>query len=232
MVGERREASLTSLFTVRISKYRYHLNTLSTMMLARLATTAFSRHGVVATPVRLLSSGGKSSFRPNRRPSRTYRPLDPKPSKKPKGPKEPFDVSRTIPTINMKNLKITDLSEEDDLEAFGPLAADAIRLARRHHEIEPDVETQLKMMDYFTSASGSTEDLVGERRVMALDAWDFEDREAFEAQVERLVEEERVNYLDLEPTEHVTDAQLQSKQEDENMIPPNQLAHGDWCGFF
>jgi hypothetical protein len=211
-------------------------------MLSRLTVAsgaAISRRALPASQesLRFLSSskgsGGapkKGGFRPRRRPGKNYRPLNPM-SSRVKGPKEPLDVTRSVPTIDMSKITISDATEGDELEAFGPLAADAIRLARRqilNPQDDPlDVETQLKMMDYFTAAPGSTEELVGERRALAYDMWDHEDRDEYAKGIDAMIDEERVNYLELDPLERVTDAEI-TMDSDTVQIPENQLAHGDW----
>lgn len=58
-----------------------------------------------------------------------------------------------------------------------------------------DVETQLKMMDYFVSAPGSTEDLVGERRALSLESWDGTDRQALQEEIDRLIHQERIEII-------------------------------------
>jgi hypothetical protein len=203
---------------------------------------AFSRRALPAASqesLRFLSSskgsggGGapkKGGFRARRRPGKNYRPHDPLASRV-KGPKEPLDVTRSVPTIDMSNIKISDATEEDELEAFGPMAADAIRLARRQilnpQEDPLDVETQMKMMDYFTAAPGSTEELVGERRALAYDMWDHEDRDEYAKGIDSMIDEERVDGLELDPLERVTDAEV-GENSDSVRIPENQLAHGEW----
>jgi hypothetical protein len=209
-------------------------------MLSRLSVASgasISRRALPASQesLRFLSSKGsgapkKGGFRARRRPGKNYRPLDPLPSRV-KGPKEPLDVTRSVPTIDMSKITITDATEEDELEAFGPLAADAIRLARRQilnpQDDALDVETQLKMMDYFTAAPGSTEELVGERRALAYDMWDHEDRDAYAKGIDAMIDEERVNYLELDPLERGNDEEI-AADADTVRIPENQLAHGDW----
>jgi hypothetical protein len=184
--------------------------------------------------------GNKKSyeFRPRRRTPRSYRPVEAKAAKA-KGLKEPFDISRSPRRIvTPADIKITDATEEDELDAFGPLAADAIRLARKHGDdlftggkpgSKYDVETQLRMMDYFTSAPGSTEDLVGERRALAFDMWDFEDRDHYATAVAEMIEEERIRSLEMAPTQRERDEDLEPEiDSSETSIPSSQLAHGEW----
>ena len=92
-----------------------------------------------------------------------------------------------------------------------------------------DLETKLKMMDYFTSAPGSTEDLVGERRILAMETPDEQERLALMKEIDRLVEEERLNHMELPATEPITVEELEKEQSSGSThIPHNQLAHGDW----
>ena len=85
-------------------------------------------------------------------------------------------------------------------------------------------------LSYLVSAPGSTEYLVGERRALALETSEGEDRDALYAEIDRLVEEERIKGLDLPPTERVTlDDMRREEASGTTRIPPNQLAHhGDW----
>lgn len=181
-------------------------------------------------------SGG-GSFRPGRRPGKDYqsrhqsKPL--KRSKKAKGPREPNDVTRPIPKIDLSSIKITNAGDEplNDLSELGPLFSAAIQRARHEGTAgnELDVETQLKMMDFLSSAPGSTEELVGERRALSLESWDGQDRQAIDEEIKRLVEQERLDYLDLEGTDIPSQEEMDKEAAGgASGIPPNQLAHGDW----
>jgi len=150
-----------------------------------------------------------------------------------KGPKEPFDISRPIPKVDFSNITVTDTEEDDedvdDLSAFGPMMKAALQKARYDGATDLDAETYLKMMDYFSAAPGSTEDLVGERRVLALESWDGTDRQAIQDEIDRLVEKERLDYLEL-PKSEIPDlsAMEQASRGGNSRVPPNQLAHGTW----
>jgi len=181
------------------------------------------------------TSKGKKGFRPRRRPGSNYRGPPPamKKSKKAKGPKEPNDIS-IRPRIDLSNIRITDVPDGEeqpitDLGELGPLAAAAMQMTRRD---DMDIETQLKMMDYFTSAPGSTEDLVGERRALAFDLGEGQDRESFLAEMDRIVEQESLDYLELPKSDYYTEEEFQKKAANQDgvtdRIPPNQLAHGEW----
>lgn len=187
----------------------------------------------------LSSSSGK--FRPRRRPGKNYRAAAASAMKKPhrkqqaRGVKDPNDVSTPPrPTIDFSNIKITDVEDDNDddttLLEFGNLAGGALKMLRRELEQgEMDLETKLKMMDYFTSAPGSTEDLVGERRILALETPDAQERLALMAEIDRLVEKERLDNMELPATEPITMEDLEKEQSSgSTQIPHNQLAHGDW----
>jgi hypothetical protein len=147
----------------------------------------------------------------------------------PKGPKEPNDITRRVPKIDLTNMTINDIdAEPEDDEWLDPLIAMALEQAKESGLDSLDIETQLKMMDYFVSQPGSTEDRVGERRIMALEGWD-QDRQKIADEIDRLVDQERVNYLELPVTEIPTKQQLEASETGGiAKIPSNQLAHGEW----
>lgn len=154
------------------------------------------------------------------------------------GKKEPNDVSTPPrPSIDFSNIKITDVIDEggeytaEELIAeFGPLAGGALNMERREMENgEFDIEAQLKMMDYFISAPGSTEDLVAERRILAMETPDEQERLVLIQEIDRLVEEERLRDMDLPHTEPITLEDLEKEQSTgATEVPQNQLAHGEW----
>jgi small subunit ribosomal protein S5 len=160
----------------------------------------------------------------------------PKPLKRPvppKGPREPNDITRPIPKIDLNKIEITDVdAEPEDDEWLDPLIALALEQVQQKSSgmiQEMDVETQLKMMDYFVSQPGSTEDLVGERRILSLEGWSGGDRQRLVDDIDRLVETERVQYLELPRTEIPTSQELAASETGGiARIPSNQLAHGDW----
>ncbi len=178
----------------------------------------------------------KSTFSPPRRPSKIYQSRhQPKPLKRvqTKGPREPFDISRPVPKIDFSNIPVTetegDDDDVDDLDAFGPIMKAALLKARHDGGTDLDAETYLKMMDYFTSAPGSTEDLVGERRILALESWDGTDRKAIQEEIDRLVHQERLDYMEL-PKSDIPDLAVmeQASRGGSTRVPANQLAHGAW----
>jgi hypothetical protein len=188
--------------------------------------------------------------------ARHLQPLLHKPLKRsvsqPKGPKEPNDITRRVPTIDLNKIEITNVdAEPEDDEWLDPLIALALQQAKQRGKYgsggtgggttttapamlkDLDVETQLKMMDYFVSQPGSTEDRVGERRILALEmdreAATPEDRQRFLDEIDQMIEYERINYLELPETVVPTMQQLEASETGGiGKIPSNQLAHGDW----
>jgi hypothetical protein len=130
-----------------------------------------------------------------------------------------------------------DASDELE-ETYGPFGADAIRHTIKEREERGgrplDPEELLKMADYLTAESGTTEDLVGERRALALDGWDDDDREDYLREVDEFVEQERIKQMGFEEAEKAyshTGEEIESEDdeidpEDERDI--NQIAFGDW----
>jgi hypothetical protein len=136
----------------------------------------------------------------------------------------------------------------DPLEAtYGPLGADAIRHTwkeRNERGGEPlSVEELLRMVDYYTTEEGTTEDLVGERRALALTAWDEKDRVQFMKGLDEFIEEQRIKSMELDGLEsdeeedeldqmtEEEEVQLLEEQDTESggkKKDPNQLAFGDW----
>lgn len=242
------DSMLSSRFTSLISRKSSLLLSSSSSASATTATsttqtTAAIRHNLSKcwSPSRDLAVSSFSTFRPSRRPGKTYQSRhQPKPLKRTKpvkGPKEPNDVSRTISKIDFSKIDITDVDDEplDDWSDLGPLMTAAIQKARHETAASAsasgplDVETQLKMMDYFISAPGSTEDLVGERRALSLESWDGQDRDAIEREIDRLIHQERIDYMELPELDVPTLAEMEQESgTGSNKVPTNQLAHGDW----
>ena len=213
-------------------------------MISRVALLATRRSTTVECVSGIRSFSNANKFRPRRRPGKSYNAAGKFAAKKPhtkqrnKGKKEPNDVSTPPrPTIDFSNIKITDVEDEGGeytaeelLAEFGPLAGGALNMERRAMESgELDIEAQLKMMDYFTSAPGSTEDMVAERRILAMETPDEQERLALMAEIDRLVEEERLKDMDLPHTEAITLEDLEKEQNSgATEVPQNQLAHGEW----
>lgn len=174
-------------------------------------------------------------FKPRRRPSRNYRPVQPTgtPLKTQKRDSTLQNMPRgpdTMPPYVLDD-DADDATWED---GFGPYAADALRDYKRSREIwgpegQPDVEAQLRMADYVTAAAGSTEDLVGERRALAMGTWDEEDKIDFLKDLDAAVVEQRTKEMGLEDDDVLDEDGDEIKDEGlEEGEDPNQLAHGDW----
>ncbi len=169
-----------------------------------------------------------------------------KPKKLP-GPKEPNDIKTPLPKIDKSQIRIRDTldaEEEDDLTPLGTLmggtlralrdeAAAAAAAAAQANTVDLDsIESKLKIMDFFTSADGSTEDLVGARRAVSAETYDHSNVSAEEMllKIDQLVDQERFDYMELPKTE-VSISSSGDSSEDlgaTSQIPHNQLAHGDW----
>lgn len=134
--------------------------------------------------------------------------------------------------------EVEDATDELE-ETYGKLGADAIRHTIKEREERGgkplDPEELLKMADYITTEAGSTEDLVGERRALALDVWDDEDREEYIKEVDDFIEEERIKQLGFNDQEAkysyteengAVDDDYEEDPEEQRDI--NQIAFGDW----
>lgn len=74
-----------------------------------------------------------------------------------------------------------DMDDEDDLTELGTLMGGALRSLRHEQQQQQqqqkntttndEIENQMRLMDYFTSESGSTEDLVGTRRAVSMETY-------------------------------------------------------------
>ena len=181
------------------------------------------------------NSSGNIPFTPRRRASKEYRPLKPRPTKK-KGPLDPYITENPLEKKIVLG-EVEDASDELE-ETFGTFGADAIRHTikeRNERGGKPlDPEELLKMADYITAEAGSTEDLVGERRALALDGWDDEDREEYLKEVDEFIEKERINQMGLDEQEAMYSYTKEEDDVDDDEEDPeeqrdiNQIAHGDW----
>lgn len=172
-------------------------------------------------------------FRPRRRPNRNYRPIKPV-------------TQRVFEEEDPPDWEPRDVIERD----FGLEGADAIKDRMRVKRLggEIGVEDYLQMADYMTAEPGTLEEKLGERRALALDMWENDgDRKAFLQDVDELVEEVRIEDLDLDCNEYDDDeANLSLRQkalreindyisdlegevdEEGEPIDPLRLAHGPW----
>jgi len=196
----------------------------------------------------------KKPFQPKSRPkgghyarldrSRAENSFQPK---KIPGPKEPNDIKTPLPRIDRSQIRIRDTldaDEDDDLTPLGTLMGGALRALRADAAAGTNLlggnsasdldslESKLKTMDFFVSEDGSTEDLVGARRAVAAETYAGSDTSADEMlrRIDELVDEERVDYMELPKTEYAGGTANGRDSEDGAaiQIPRNQLAHGDW----
>ena len=179
--------------------------------------------------------------------------------RKESGIKEPFDIKTPIPKINKSQIKVTDClldadeNEDDDLTELGTLMGGALRSLRAEQQAkesssnsnpsssnqqqQDELEKQLRVMDFFISADGSTEDLIGSRRAVTADS-PLIDADTMLDRIDSLVDQERFEYMELPKTDHITQADILKGNDASSggkgggntigQIPANQLAHGDW----
>lgn len=190
--------------------------------------------------------GSASSFRPRRRPSPSYRPM-----KIPGKVKKRGDWTRGNQSQLPVHLGQIE-NPKDELEAeLGPLAAGVVRDLRRTREqnltAEEEMDEALRLIDYFNAPDGSTEDLIGERRALAMQGLkDPEDRKRFLDSIEEMIEEGRQLTMGLgedgwiedkkQPEAELDLRDLMKDREETTMeeedrstkLDPNQLAHGVW----
>ena len=171
-----------------------------------------SSHGACCCRRAFSSELPPASFRPRRRPHKDYRPVKiPRPVVP--GPRDPL-------TYDPEGREPIDLGEyldgRDELERdFGPIIADGLRDAMRRKRLGRDVtvEEYLQMADYMTAEPGSLEEKMGERRGMALDAWDETDRKQFLEALDEALEE--VKLKDLALDDDYDDDKADSIQQDD-----------------
>ena len=193
-------------------------------------------------PSRRHFSTKSTKYRPRRRQSPEYRPLQPT-KKKRKG----WLASDKAKQVDLD--QISGLTNPLDAE-FGPHGADVLRRIRKdtfqHRPGNTDeAEEELRIMDYFTAEDGSTEELVAERRMLS-EAFDNEaDRKAFMEEVNKLLEKGRLYSDSLEDEDYTTkdkdsvvvsefmenlrdEYEVDEDEDPETRILPNQLAFGEW----
>lgn len=192
---------------------------------------------------------GGGGFRPKRRSDQKYRPVK-LGSKKIRDP-DPRNDHKFV------DLGTAVANPKDELDAkFGPLGGDFIRHLRKERaralaeQVLPGdgADEGLRMMDYYLSAPGSVEDLVGQRRALSLDLDTEEEREEYLAELARMEADDRDRDMHIEnqsPTWlkrkailNASSKKLYSPYDDngdddedkdpEVYLDPNQMAHGDW----
>lgn len=196
------------------------------------------------------SKNKKGGFRPKRRPDQKYRPVT-------AGPKRIRDPS---PGNDHKFVELGGVvkNAKDELDStFGTFGGDLIRQVHKQrarmqeNQLPHDdgIDEHLRMVDYYLAEKGTTEDLVGERRALAIDLDTDEERAEFLADLEKMAEEGRFRDLNLDDRSPTALREREKKKkeiggmvspfqdddgdDDDNKDPdvsldPNQLAHGDW----
>ena len=71
---------------------------------------------------------------------------------------------------------------------------------------------------------------MGERRALSLESWDGTDRQALQDEIDRLIHQERIDYLELPDSSDLPAvAEMEAAEiSGRRQIPSNQLAHGAW----
>lgn len=163
--------------------------------------------------------GNKKGFRARRRPGAQYRPIQP-------GPKRVKDPSPN------NDAKFVELKGLDNMKApYGPMVQDALEGLHQQHKrrlLNQDsakydqVEEEMRMMDYFLAEDGSTEDRVMERRLLANDFDNEEDKMEFLNAMDRLERDANVRDmgLDQEYEKHVQRYMKESKDRAEKNTRP------------
>ncbi len=160
-------------------------------------------------------------------------------------PKHMLDAP--TPKIRSKKSKapinLTKVSPNDSLESiYGHTAATAIRHIRKakqdkgviHKEtVFSSADEIMRAADYLTAATGSTEDLVGERRGLMMDAWDLEHAEKFQKELDEVIlEQSEFAFQDIPWKEDGGDSAQSSVVGKSNLNDteedPNQKAFGPW----
>lgn len=205
------------------------------------------------TSWRYFSGGGDSGAgRVSAAVSRYFRPRRPSTNSLPSGKTGSTKKQKKRDPMRVNNSRLVTLGSvpnaRDEVEAaFGPLAAGVIRdVQRRRQEnltASEELEEALRLVDYFNSPDGSTEDLVGQRRALALYGMTNRTaRDDFMAEVDDAIKEGQLmnmDLLDFEKKDKVTEDDLSDLFDDgddaamedrdpDTTLDRNQLAHGEW----
>jgi len=213
---------------------------------------AASATAALDTCVRCLS-GKHKKFTPRRRPNKNYRPTKPRVEKLKFGgvtfgagdEKDvlPLGGRATATQLSRQGLDVQNKDEEhyDKWETeFGPKYGPAARYLRREQDSPKEtVEDNMRDMDYLSSAPGSTEELVYERRALSEEFETPEEGERFMKGLDDMVERQGINDMRWTPDEPLNglpddeDDKLTGDAEfdfsdPEAGINPNQKAYGEW----
>ena len=167
----------------------------------------------------------KGGFRP-RRPS-TYR-QDVKSKRfsflQSKTKSSSSDTKKEVDTESLTDMNNTAEWQRDPEEWI-----DFLKQIKANNETV-DAESGLRMMDFFTAARGSTEDLVGRRRALMYD----DDPDSIVQELERISQQElyendfKLGEEDLTQQTNTDNDEDEDEDEMDDGTDPNQLAYGDW----
>ena len=222
----------SNLLTPRTSSSVRSINQRRLIIQAFVATTNHLNPSSVSSPFSSFSNNQDepSTFRPRRRLPKTF--IDaPQRKHRSKKAKSPIKLTNSTPNATLES-------------EYGHDAAAAIRHIRRtkekkgaiHREtIFSKAEDTMRAADYLISDTGSTDDLVGERRAL-MDAWDLEHKEHFQKQLDEIMEEQgefKFDYLpwkedekDVSETSSFDRSKINDL--DNEGMDPNQKAFGPW----
>uniref|UniRef100_A0A7S1YM29 S5 DRBM domain-containing protein n=1 Tax=Grammatophora oceanica TaxID=210454 RepID=A0A7S1YM29_9STRA len=174
----------------------------------------------------------KIPFKPRRRPHPSYRPLDPVGDKRP-----------PVPHLLMPQRDIVELGENDGYtqneKDFGMIAGRMMNPDHPDYRITD--EDFMRMANYMSAQSGTTEELIGDRRMLM--HMTEEERKDFLGSMDEVMEEEALREESLLDNEYSPEENARIEKEraeeaeammeveigdDGNPIDPNQKAFGDW----
>lgn len=204
--------------------------------------------------VRSFSTGKHKKFSPRRRPAANYRPTQPRGSpyfRRRRDRTDSFEdrhateIAKALPTQLGTEEDPATGSEDDRYDhdglskQFGPELARVIRSMRRQQTVRKGqretVEDYLRDMDYLAAPEGSTEELAYERRTLSMECDTEEERENYLKDIEKLVEKQQIEDLDLEEFSENYPVENDGPQQDAidfndplSGINPNQKAFGEW----
>eukprot|EP00549_Striatella_unipunctata_P019821 CAMPEP_0118673428 /NCGR_PEP_ID=MMETSP0800-20121206/313_1 /TAXON_ID=210618 ORGANISM="Striatella unipunctata, Strain CCMP2910" /NCGR_SAMPLE_ID=MMETSP0800 /ASSEMBLY_ACC=CAM_ASM_000638 /LENGTH=360 /DNA_ID=CAMNT_0006568483 /DNA_START=114 /DNA_END=1196 /DNA_ORIENTATION=+ len=175
------------------------------------------------------SSGGdrgKKGFVPSRKINPHYRPPQPIKSKRPKLPAHEYDLNNQYEDVPLPAYD-EDLSLE---ERFGPATAAVIKAAIQEEKQPMEIEDHLRLADYMSSEDGTTEDLVGERQILAMEYPDPSDRKDFLKDLDDIIEEERKKSLELGMDDVVPDPNSKPRSSDNGSVNREEpIIPGKWA---
>ncbi len=224
-------ASKASTTTSGLSIHRSVARGRSLLEVLSVHVSSFSS----STPTQKKDQPSSSSFRPRRRTPKNFH----------QSPTLKHRSKKANPiNIGSANLSQHETNSDKNIDqAYGKVAGEALRLIQRAKKrggditqdtVFPSAEDAMRAADYLTADVGTTEDLVGERRAM-MDAWDAENAEQFQKDLDELVEEQSemsFKYLPWKEDEKEAKEGNANKftgfTDDDMEVDPHQKAFGPW----